>query len=63
LKTFSTGEFEFLAVPPGSYAVILDPTDLRTIGIRTQVPERDIVVGVKPEGDQIEGINFELRQQ
>jgi hypothetical protein len=61
-KTFSTGEFEFLAVPPGTYEVSLDPNDLRAVGLTATASTIEVTVGSKPEGDQIEGVKFETHQ-
>ncbi|MFI5252030.1 MAG: carboxypeptidase-like regulatory domain-containing protein [Bacteroidota bacterium] len=62
-KTFSTGEFEFLAVPPGSYEIILDRIDLSSIGVWSIIAPRVVTVNYKPEGDQVEGVNFEIQRE
>lgn len=58
--TFSDGTFEFLAVPPGSYMVSISAIDLREIGVSATVLTHPVTVVAKPEGDQIEGIDFEV---
>jgi hypothetical protein len=59
-STFSTGEFEFFAIPPGDYKIELDAAQLEKLAYRSEPPEQHIVVSMKPEGDLIENINFTL---
>jgi hypothetical protein len=61
-RTFSTGEFEFHAVPPGTYEVSIDPADIQAFGLKTEASSREVIVGAKAEGDQVTGIDFILKQ-
>ena len=63
IKTFSTGEIQFVTVPPGTYEVFIDPTDLNLYGFKTTQSSREITVSAKPEGDQIDGVDFMLERQ
>ncbi len=59
-STFSTGEFEFLGVPPGHYLLSLDPAQLADLQYISEPPEREFDVVSKPEGDIISGLDFTL---
>lgn len=60
LRTFSDGSFYDYEVPPGSYELRIDPSQL-TILKSTSDPEKiEVLVEAKPDGDFIEGLNFTL---
>jgi hypothetical protein len=61
IKTFSDGTFQFDAVPPGVYIISMDPQDLIEINCTAAVMRREVTVQAKPEGDTIDGINFEIQ--
>jgi hypothetical protein len=63
MKTFSTGELQFTAIPPGTYEISLDPSDLQIYGIRGDVTSKEITVKATPEGDHLEGVDFDLVRQ
>ena len=58
--TYSTGEFEFIAVPPGKYIVAMNERLITDLGYKTAQISLDVEVQVKPEGDEINGVNFFL---
>lgn len=60
VTTFSTGEFEFSAIPPGKYILQLDQAQLDALGYTASPPLRDIVIVVKPDGDVIADQDFRL---
>ncbi|MBI1803691.1 MAG: hypothetical protein HY033_12790 [Ignavibacteriae bacterium] len=61
MRTFSTGEFEFLGVPPGRYTVTVNEDQAATLGRVVEKPRLSIEVAVKPEGDEVNGVNFLLK--
>jgi hypothetical protein len=61
MKTFSTGEFEFNAVLPGSYEISLDQAELSALGVTANVMTKDVTVRPLAEGDQVTGVDFELK--
>jgi len=60
VTTFSTGEFEFLGVPPGRYLIALDPAQLTTLQYASQPVRREFEILVKPDGDIVNDQNFAL---
>lgn len=58
--SFSTGEYEFIGVPPGRYRIFIDPAQIGLLGYRTDQLTRIIEVLSKPEGDEMNEINFTL---
>lgn len=62
-ETFSTGEYEFFGIPPGSYQVTLDPFQVETLGLVSMPWTRQVSIEVKPDGDLVEGIDFTLRHR
>lgn len=61
MNTFSTGEYEFIGVLPGSYTVSISDDEiakLSRVAERSTIP---VVVTSTPEGDTISNVNFILR--
>ena len=59
-STFSTGEFEFLAIPPGSYVLSLDASQISGLAFASKPEKREIEIVMKPDGDIINDLNFTL---
>ncbi len=59
-RTFSTGEFSFIGVPPGRYTVSISRDELTAGGLRPIQSEVNIEVRAKTDGDIIENVNFEV---
>ncbi|TAK56662.1 MAG: hypothetical protein EPO24_10980 [Bacteroidetes bacterium] len=59
-RTFSTGEFSFIGVPPGRYVVSIARDELVAAGLRPVQSELNIEVRTRPEGDIIDNVNFEV---
>ncbi len=59
-NTFSTGEFEFIAVPPGNYIVVMNERLISDLGYKTSQLSHTIEVQAKPDGDEINDVNFFL---
>lgn len=60
VRTYATGEYEFVGVPPGSYTVFVDESSLQQLGLRPDPPRRDIEILSKSEGDLVEYVDFTL---
>lgn len=60
VSSFSTGEFEFLAVPPGTYELSLDAEQLARLGYTAKPLRRTLTVTRKPDGDVLAGQDFTL---
>jgi hypothetical protein len=58
--SYSTGEFEFIGVPPGSYRVSLEPTQITQQGFVAKELFRVIEVHATAEGDEVAGVDFTL---
>jgi hypothetical protein len=58
--SFSTGEFEFIGVPPGRYRISVDNAQIGLLGYRTTEPVKTLEVVSKPDGDEINDVNFIL---
>ncbi|MFN0157166.1 MAG: carboxypeptidase-like regulatory domain-containing protein [Bacteroidota bacterium] len=58
VETFSTGDFEFLAVPPGTYEVSVDPIQLTLSGLLSKEISKIVTVESERDGDFVEGVNF-----
>ncbi len=58
VETFSNGDFEFLAVPPGTYEVSVDPTQLTLSGLSPKETSKIVTVESERDGDFVEGVNF-----
>ncbi len=60
VSTFSTGEFEFIGVPPGRYILELDAEQLSNLRYRCMPLKRDINISIKEDGDLLNDQNFTL---
>jgi hypothetical protein len=60
--SFSTGEFEFLGVPPGRYIVSLNPGQVAQLGYPATQMTRTIEVRALPDGDQVGNVDFRLER-
>ncbi len=60
VETFSTGEFEFSGVPPGSYSVTLDPVQLDQLNYNGTPASHELRIVVKPDGDVVADQDFRL---
>jgi hypothetical protein len=58
--SFSTGEFEFIGVPPGRFKVSIDERQLEVLRLRTGQSVFIIDVVSKPEGDEVSNVIFNL---
>jgi hypothetical protein len=63
MKTFSTGELQFTAIPPGTYEISLDPSDLQIYGIRGDVTSKEITMKATPKDDHLKSVDFDLMHQ
>lgn len=61
MSTFSTGEFQFDLVPPGSYIVELDPNQPQMRGYESQPRNREVAIVAKADGDVVTGVDFVLK--
>lgn len=61
-QSFSTGEFEFLGLPPGRYVVSIDPNQAAQLGYPRTVTTRPIEIRVLPDGDQVNNVDFRLER-
>jgi len=61
VRTFATGEYEFVAVPPGSYSVFIDESSIQQFGLRPEPSSRNVEVLAKSEGDFIDNVDFILQ--
>ena len=59
--TVSTGEFEFIGVPPGQYIVSVNEEMAARLGKVVQPPQRDIEVISKLEGTEVANVDFILK--
>jgi hypothetical protein len=59
--TFSTGEYEFIAIPPGRYIISIDEDQVARLGYVTEKSRSSVEISAKPEGDEVNGINFLLK--
>ncbi|MBI1806038.1 MAG: carboxypeptidase regulatory-like domain-containing protein [Ignavibacteria bacterium] len=60
MRSFSTGEFNFIGVPPGTYTLSISTQDLEAGGLRSDQAEKPIEVRAVPEGDVIENLIFKV---
>ncbi len=60
VRTFSTGEYEITHILPGNYRVSIDVQEMTQAGYKAKVTSRPVTIELKPEGDVIEHVNFEL---
>jgi|GEM_PF-2176567 len=60
-STFSTGEFEFDLVAPGSYLVEVDPSQPQVRGYQIQPPNKQVEIVPKPDGDLVTGVDFVVK--
>ena len=58
--TYSTGEFEFIGVPPGTYRVSLEQSQVTQQGYIAKELFRVVEVHAKAEGDEVAGVDFLL---
>lgn len=61
MSTFSTGEFQFDLIPPGSYLVELDPNQPQVRGYAAQPANREVSIVSKADGDLATGVDFVLK--
>ncbi len=57
-SSFSTGEFEFNQVAPGIYRIEIDGNQLQILGYTAEPINRQVDVVARPEGDNINGVDF-----
>ena len=57
---FSTGEYEFIGVPPGSYKVSLDAAQVAQFGYIAKEIFHIIEIHAKAEGEEVAGVDFSL---
>ncbi len=60
--SFSTGEFEFLALQPGRYIVSLNAGQVAQLGYRQTEISRTVEIRALPDGDQVNNIDFGLER-
>lgn len=58
--SYSTGEYEFIGVPPGTYRVSLDEAQVAQTGYVAKELFHTVEIHAKPEGDEVSGIDFLL---
>jgi len=58
--SFSTGEYEFAAIPPGKYRIELDSDQLNTLGLKAQPTYYDVEIHTTAEGEIVAGKDFTL---
>lgn len=56
--TSPSGDFDILALSPGTYEAFVDPAYLKRSGLRTEPTTREFTIRQKDEGDVVEGLNF-----
>lgn len=61
LNTVSTGEFEFIGVPPGRYKVSVSEEMASRLGKVPDQSQKPVEVVSTPDGSEISGINFLLK--
>jgi hypothetical protein len=61
VTTFSDGTFYVMGVPPGEYEAVLEAAQLQRLDRGIDLPARRFTVRALPEGDSVEGINFQLQ--
>jgi len=61
-RSFSTGEYEFIGLPPGLYVVSLDRNQVTQLGYALTQLTQTIEVRVTPEGDEINNVDFRLQR-
>jgi hypothetical protein len=54
------GYFDFLGLAPGNYIMKIDPQQLNAIGCISYPAEQSITIQINPDGDYIDGIEFQL---
>jgi hypothetical protein len=57
---FSTGEYEFIGVPPGTYKVSLDGAQVVQFGYIARELFHVIEIHAKAEGEEVAGVDFSL---
>ncbi|MGA9115289.1 MAG: carboxypeptidase-like regulatory domain-containing protein [Bacteroidota bacterium] len=62
VETYSTGEFEFVGVPPGEYRIAVDAGQLARAGFIAREPAQRVTVQATREGDYVEGVDFVLTE-
>jgi tetratricopeptide (TPR) repeat protein len=60
LRTFSDGSFYTYGITPGKYTLSIDPQQLSYIGMDSNPNSINIEIKAVPDGDYLEGLNFEL---
>ncbi len=58
--SYSTGEYEFIGVPPGTYRVSLDEAQVAQSGYVSKELSHTVEIHAKAEGDEVAGIDFLL---
>jgi len=60
--SFSTGEFEFIGLPPGRYVISLDPNQVAALGYQRTDITKTIEIRFLPEGDELNNVDFRLER-
>jgi len=58
--SFSTGEYEFIGMPPGTYKVSLDEAQVAQFGYIAKEISHVIQVHANAEGEEVAGVDFSL---
>jgi hypothetical protein len=58
--TSPSGDFDILALTPGTYESFIDPVYLTRAGLRSEPAAREFIIRAKDEGDVVENINFQV---
>jgi hypothetical protein len=61
VTTFSSGEYEFVAVRPGKYRLSLVEGELRSRDLRIDIAAREVEIKASADGDIINDFNFVLK--
>jgi hypothetical protein len=63
LPVFSDGSFYEMGVPPGTYVLQVDSTQLEALGAVSDPPAHRFKVEVTKQGDYVQGLEFVLRDR
>ena len=58
--TIQGGDYDLLALVPGTYEAYIDPVQLAQMNMRAEPAMKEFIVRPKEEGDVIENVNFKL---
>lgn len=61
--TESDGYFSYLGLPPGSYTVRVDTTQLRNLQLTATPPALQVTIRRLTEGDMVDGLEFILKKR